>query len=133
MIEIYCDGACVPNPGEMGIGVVLRHKKRQKEISRRVGKGTNQVAELTAIGVALQQLKNKKIPITIYSDSLYALNSIKGKWNGKKNLDLINSIKSLLGMFDDITLIWVKGHAGNKYNERADYLAGKDLPKWRYI
>jgi len=90
VIEIYTDGACVPNPGKMGIGIVFRYKGKQREISRLIGDGTNQVAELTAIKVALMEIKDKSIPTTVYSDSMYALNIISGKWRPKKHLELVN-------------------------------------------
>lgn len=131
-IEIYTDGACSPNPGEMGIGIVLRFKHHQKEISKTIGEGTNQIAEVTAIYEALKQVKDPLMPVIVYSDSMYALKTLSGEWKPKKNIPLINKAKKLLSMFANCNLVWVKGHNGNKFNERADYLAGKDLPEWRY-
>lgn len=131
MIEIYTDGACVPNPGEMAIGIVLLYKDKKKEISKKLGKGTNQVAELTAVNDALCALTRKDIPITIYTDSQYAINCLSGNWNCQKNKQLIEGIKKIVAEFD-IEFKWVRGHNGNKYNERADYLANSHLPDWKY-
>lgn len=127
MIEIYCDGACVPNPGEMGIGIVLIYKDHTKEISRLIGEGTNNIAELTAIQESLKLLKRNDIPVKIYSDSMYAVNQLSGRWNPTKNIELINDIKQNLKKLDNFELIWTKSHNGNRWNERADYLATKGL------
>lgn len=127
LIEIYCDGACFPNPGKMGIGIVLKYKNHTKEISRAVGKGTNNVAELVAIKESLKLLKTTDIPVKIYSDSMYAINQSSGKWNPTKNIALINSIKNNLKKLADFELIWIKAHNGDRWNEKADYLAKKGI------
>ena len=59
-IRIYTDGACSGNPGPAGIGVVMQYGQHRKEISRYVGTATNNIAELEAIKVGLQSVKNKK-------------------------------------------------------------------------
>lgn len=127
MIEIYCDGACFPNPGKMGIGIVLLYKGHSKEVSQLSGEGTNNIAELTAVQESLKLLKRNDIPVKIYSDSMYAVNQLSGRWNPKKNIELINDIKQDLKKLDNFELIWVRGHSGNRWNERADYLANRGL------
>ena len=134
-IEIYADGACAPNPGSMGIGVVLKYGEKTKEISRLIGPGTNNIAELSAIKIGLESIKDRSLPVTIFSDSQYAIKSISGEWNGPSNRELIREIQEILNGFESVDLKWIRGHAGNLHQERADYLANKDLPdelKYRY-
>ena len=123
IIEIYVDGACVPNPGKAAIGVVLRYGRLMKEHMDLIGYGTNNIAEITAIKHGLEMVKNRTYPVKLYSDSLYAINTLSGKWRAKVNIDLIRETKELLETFDSVELIWVRGHAGNQYQERADELA----------
>ena len=123
MIEIYTDGAAIPNPGNMGCGIVLVYDKHTKYISKQIGYGTNNIAELTAIKIGLQNITNRTIPITVFSDSMYAVKILSGEWKPKENLDLVSEIKIFISYFDNIKIKWIRGHSGNKYNERADYLA----------
>ncbi|MEA3417444.1 MAG: RNase H family protein, partial [Thermodesulfobacteriota bacterium] len=51
-ISIYTDGASSGNPGPSGIGILLRFKDHEKEISRNIGTATNNIAELEAIKTA---------------------------------------------------------------------------------
>jgi len=123
MIEIYADGAAIPNPGNMGCGIVLIYNKHIKEISKHIGHGSNNVAELTAIKIGLQNLKKTTVPVIVYSDSMYAVKILTGEWKPKENIVLISDIKNFLSGFDDVKIKWIRGHTGNKYNERADFLA----------
>jgi ribonuclease HI len=122
-IFIYTDGASSGNPGPSGIGVVMRYGGHEKEISRYIGIGTNNIAELEAVRVALSEVKNPEIPVRIYTDSSYVLGVLTLGWKAKKNVDLIRSIQKLMGKFRDIGLIKIRGHAGDEGNERADRLA----------
>lgn len=123
MIKLYTDGAAFPNPGKMGIGVVLCYKHHKKEIGESIGYGTNNIAELSAIKRGLSEIKDRSIPVTVISDSLYALNVVNGKWKARKNIPLILEIQELVKKFDDVRFKWVRGHSGNKLQERADELA----------
>lgn len=122
-ICIYTDGACSGNPGPAGIGVVMRYKEKQKEISRYIGKATNNIAELEAIKTALLAVKNRKLPVLIYTDSSYALGLLTKGWKAKQNVALVAEIRKLAGSFKMLEFIKVKGHAGDPDNERADRLA----------
>lgn len=133
MIELYCDGAAFPNPGECAIGIVLVYKGHIKEVGEKIGTGTNNIAELTAIKRGLELIKDKTRPITIISDSQYALNCISGKFKPSKNIELISSIKTILDEFEDFKLKWVRGHSGNKYQERADHLANQFFINGYYL
>lgn len=61
--------------------------------------------------------------IVVHSDSQYSLNVLSGKWKAKVNTDLVEMHKKHSASKGEITYLWVKGHAGNKYNELCDQLA----------
>jgi ribonuclease HI len=122
-IQIFTDGASAGNPGPSGIGVLLRFGDHEKEISKYIGLATNNIAELKAIQAGLHALKNTALPVQIFTDSSYAYGVLALGWKAKANLELVESIKKKIRKFKDVKIIKVKGHAGNKYNERADFLA----------
>lgn len=122
-IVAYTDGACSGNPGPAGIGVVLRQGGHEKEISEYIGEGTNNIAELTAILKALETIRNKDLPVRLFTDSSYALGLICKGWKPRKNQELVARILRLAGRFRDLEIIKIKGHAGAEGNERADALA----------
>lgn len=88
--------------------------------------------ELLGVIAALESLTKKNIPLTIYTDSQYIVNSIEKKWldgwirnnfaGGKKNKDLWMRYHKLAKNFS-IRFVWVKGHANNAFNNRCDELA----------
>lgn len=130
-IEIYTDGSAKGNPGNGGYGIVLRFGENQKEISQGYRHTTNNRMELLAIIVALESLKTNSIPIDLYSDSKYVLDSITKGWvfqwekknfKKKKNEDLWRRYLKLHPKFQ-INFHWVKGHSGHPENERCDFLA----------
>ena len=136
-INIYTDGACSGNPGIGGWGVVILIDKKNP-ISLHGGSmnTTNNQMELTAAIEALRYFTKKSI-INLYTDSKYVKQGIES-WiiNWKKNgwktvskkpvknkelwIALNNQIKQ-----HTVHWQWVKGHAGHKHNEIADYLARK--------
>lgn len=122
-IRIYTDGACSGNPGPAGIGVVMQYQKHEKEISGYIGTATNNIAELEAIKVGLQSVKNKSLPVVVFTDSSYALGLLAKGWKATKNQQLVQQIKDLTGAFKDLRFVKIKGHAGHPENERADRLA----------
>jgi len=128
-IHIYADGACFPNPGEMAVGIVLEHKGRVKEISQKIGQGTNNRAELMAIKIGLEAIKDRSIPVKVLSDSQYALMTITGKWSRAKNQELIDSIEELAKNFFSVSYQWIRGHSGDMFQERADSLANQFFEK----
>ena len=128
-IKIYTDGASSGNPGPSGIGVVFIHGENKKEISRYIGKGTNNLAELTAIKVALESLKRNDLPVRLFSDSSYAIGLLTKGWKPEKNQTLVREIKTLMKKFIDLAFIKVKGHSGIKENEVADFLATSAIKK----
>jgi len=122
-ICIYTDGACSGNPGPAGIGVILRYKEESKEISRYIGQATNNIAELEAIRVGLDAVKNPNLPVIVFTDSSYAHGLFYRGWKAKQNQALVAKIKNLMTAFKNLRFVKVKGHAGHPENERADRLA----------
>ena len=134
-IEIYTDGACTGNPGKGGYGAVLVYNATEKEISKGFCKTTNNRMELMAAIEALNLLK-EVCEVDLYSDSKYLTDAINKGWleswrkNGwrkadKKpvlNVDLWGKLTELTNIHK-VNFIWVKGHAGHKYNELCDKLA----------
>ena len=128
-IRIYTDGASSGNPGPAGIGVLLIYEENKKEISSFIGRATNNIAELTAVKVALQTVKKFDLPVRIFSDSSYVIGILTKNWKAQANQELIMEIKKLMKNFQDISFIKVKGHAGIKENEVADFLATSAIKK----
>lgn len=130
-IEIFTDGSAKGNPGRGGFGAILRYKGKVKELSQGFRLTTNNRMELLAVIVALESLKTNEIPVKIYSDSKYVLDSITKNWifnwqktgfKGKKNADLWKRYLLLHQKFN-LEFEWVRGHNGHPENERCDYLA----------
>ena len=126
-ICVYTDGACSGNPGPAGIGVVMRYKGKSKEISRYLGIGTNNIAELEAIRAGLLAVKNRKLPVIVFTDSSYALGLLDKGWKAKLNQSLVAQLRELVSTFKQIRFVKVKGHAGHPENERADQLAVESI------
>jgi ribonuclease HI len=128
-IRIYTDGASSGNPGPSGIGILMIYGENRKEISSFIGKATNNIAELTAVKVALQTIKTVALPVRIFSDSTYVIGVLTKNWKAQANQELIAEIKKLMKKFPDIAFIKLKGHAGIKENEVADFLATSAISK----
>lgn len=123
IVHIYTDGASSGNPGPAGIGVVLQCGAQRKEISEYIGRATNNIAELLAIQKGLAAVKNRGLPVRVYTDSSYAFGVLTLNWKPKKNADLIGAIRRSMAAFADLKLVKVRGHRGVVGNERADELA----------
>jgi len=130
-IIIYTDGSAIGNPGPGGYGVVLMAGQHRKEISQGYRFTTNNRMELMAVIAGLEALKIPQSTVLIFTDSQYVFKAVEMKWvfgwekknfAGKKNADLW---KRFLKAYrcHSVTFDWVKGHAGNRENERCDYLA----------
>ena len=126
-ILIYSDGACSGNPGPAGIGVVMLYKGRRKEISRYIGMATNNVAELEAIKAGLESVKNRQLPVVLYTDSSYSVGLLTKGWKAKQNQKLVQKVRLLVKRFPRLRIVKIKGHAGHPENERADRLAVKAI------
>jgi ribonuclease HI len=133
-VEIWTDGACSGNPGPGGWGAILRFGERQKELCGGEQLTTNNRMELTAAISALEALK-RDCEVDLHTDSQYLRQGVTGwmfgwKKNGwrtadrkpVKNEDLWRRLDEATGRHK-IEWLWVKGHAGDEMNERADELA----------
>lgn len=122
-IIVYADGACSGNPGPAGIGVVVQDGSVRRELSKFLGQGTNNIAELTAIMEAAGVIEDPARPVRMHTDSKYAIGLLSQGWKAKANQELVARVKQSLTRFTDLELIHVPGHAGVLLNERADKLA----------
>lgn len=137
-VEIYTDGACSGNPGPGGWGALLMYGKHEKEISGGEFNTTNNRMELTA---AIEALNNLSRPcrVNLHTDSTYVRDGITKwihGWKTKgwktaakkpvKNAELWKALDAAC-QHHDVTWKWVKGHAGDPGNERADALANQGM------
>ncbi len=134
-IELFTDGACSGNPGPGGWGVVLRYNGHEKELSGGERDTTNNRMELTAAIEGLSALK-QPCKVRLVTDSKYVADGITKGWaeswrknNWRKadkkpalNPDLWEKLLNLIATHE-VTIDWVKGHAGHPENERCDRLA----------
>lgn len=133
-ILAYIDGSCLDNPrGPAAAAAILHYRGREKEVSRFLGPGTNNMAELNAVKLALETIKTRTIPVHIYTDSTYVIGMLTKGWNAKKNTKLVKQIKKLMAEYGQIKFIKIKGHSSNRYNNRADLLAKETARKGKSI
>ena len=141
-VTIYTDGACKGNPGPGGWGAWLKSGAAEKELCGGEPHTTNNRMELLAVIESLTALK-RPCHVSLYLDSQYVRKGItewlKG-WKTKgwktasnqpvKNVDLWQRLDHLVEHGGhDIRWHWVKGHAGDPGNERADALANRGVPQ----
>jgi len=122
-IHVYADGACSGNPGPAGLGVVVLDSEGRVELSEYIGQGTNNIAELTAILRALGETAASGRPLVIHTDSSYSIGVLTKGWKAKANQELIAELREVLAGRRGTRLVYVPGHAGVAWNERADSLA----------
>lgn len=137
VVEIFTDGACVPNPGPGGWGAVLRFGAHERELhGGEPGTTTNNRMELTAPIRALTALTRPSV-VHLHTDSTYVRNGITQwlpRWKTRgwrtaagepvKNDDLWRELDEAVRRHD-VSWFWVRGHSGHPENERADRLAAK--------
>lgn len=145
-VTVYTDGSCLGNPGPGGWGAVILYENQVLEFSGGEALTTNNRMELTAVIMVLQELKKTAFfrgqDVDLHIDSQYVKNGIttwiktwkKNGWRTAskspvKNKELWSLLDTLTAEFS-INWIWVKGHAGNKYNEICDQLAQKEARKF---
>ena len=126
-LEIYVDGACSGNPGKAGIGVVINANGQcVKEISRFIGKATNNIAEYSALICALREaiiLKAKRIKVFTDSELIYRQVMGQYKVKNQKLKILWEEVQLLQKKFDSVVLM----HVLRDKNKEADRLATSSL------
>jgi len=143
-VTIYTDGACKGNPGPGGWGVWLKSGTHERELCGGEAQTTNNRMELMAVIEALSALK-RPCHVILHLDSEYVRKGITEwihSWKAKgwitaakqpvKNADLWQRLDALVANGGhSIEWRWVKGHAGDPGNERADALANQGVPSGR--
>jgi ribonuclease HI len=138
LVIIYADGACKGNPGPGGWGAWISMGGHSKELCGGEPVTTNNRMELTAVIRALQALK-RACNVKVYTDSVYVQKGMtewidawkKRGWRTSdkkpvKNDDLWQELDAIAQQHT-IEWLWVKGHAGDAGNERADALANQGV------
>ena len=141
-VVVHTDGACSGNPGPGGWGAVMTSGEHRKELAGAEPMTTNNRMELMGAIQALEALKRPSV-VELYTDSAYLRNGITAwihSWKRKnwrtadnkpvKNVELWKRLDAALGNHT-IHWHWVKGHAGNVENERADELARMAIKEMR--
>lgn len=142
LVKIFTDGACKGNPGPGGWGAILKFNGHEKVISGGEQSTTNNRMEILGVINALRLLK-EKCKVELVSDSKYVCDAIekgwarrwkKNNWMRNKhepalNVDLWEELINLLDIHD-VSVHWIKGHAGHEENERCDKLAVNEAKKY---
>ncbi len=140
-VQLFTDGACRGNPGPGGWGSIIRYNNFEKELSGAEPNTTNNRMEITAVIMGLSTLK-EPCNVQLYSDSQYVCNAISKGWAKKwqknnwmrtktepaLNADLWEKLLTLCKTHN-VSVHWVKGHAGHPENERCDSLAVNAINK----
>ncbi len=134
VVEAWTDGGCKPNPGPGGWGAILRYGGTEKELSGADSATTNNRMELTAACAVLEAL-TRHCKVVLHTDSEYVRNGITRWHTGWVRRNWRNAAGDPVANMDlwrrlldaakphDIEWKWVRGHAGDVMNERADVLA----------
>lgn len=134
-VIIYTDGSCLGNPGPGGYAAILRYGDTVKEFYGGEPETTNNKMELMGVIKALEQLK-RPCPAEIHIDSQYVMNGFVKDWLTEwkkrgwktaskqpvKNQELWQRLDELCAMHE-VSWHHVRGHQGQKENERCDELA----------
>jgi len=142
IVNIWTDGACKGNPGWGGWGALLRLGSHQRELFGGEAATTNNRMELQAVIQALKALK-RPCQVVVHTDSQYVQKGMSewlANWKRRqwrtadkkpvKNADLWQQLDALVALHE-VRWQWVRGHAGDAGNERADQLANQGVVQAR--
>ena len=144
MVVIHTDGACSGNPGPGGWGAVLRYGRHVKELHGGEAEPptTNNRMELMAAIRALESLSRPSV-VRLFTDSVYLRSGVtswlpgwqRNGWRTAakqpvRNEDLWRRLVEAMAPHT-VEWLWVKGHAGDEGNERADALANLGMTEAR--
>jgi ribonuclease HI len=151
-IEVYTDGGnrnhgnyaggSVKSSDPSAWAALLIFGEHEKMLSDGELGRTNNYMEIMAVIQGLSALKRTDLPVNVYSDSAYVINTMLNKWyvkwrqngwkkGGKdvKNAELWQQLLAQVERFDSITWNKVKGHANNKNNNRVDAALNSTMDK----
>lgn len=131
-ITVYTDGSALNNgSSDSGCGWACKliYKGHEKMKSGGDKGKTNNQMEMTAVLQALKSITDKYIPVEVFSDSKYVVETLNGNFQIKKNQDLWEELLTEKGKFTDIRFVWVKGHDKNMHNNDVDRVAVMEAKK----
>ncbi|CAB3648426.1 MAG: ribonuclease HI [Achromobacter sp.] len=141
-VEMWTDGACKGNPGPGGWGVLMRAGAHEKTMHGGEAQTTNNRMELLAVIEGLRALKRPCV-VTIHTDSQYVMKGMTewlANWKRRgwitadkkpvKNAELWQALDDQVRRHT-VSWRWVRGHAGDPGNERADQLANQGVESVR--
>ena len=131
-IVIYTDGSAKGNGSQdsacgWAYKIILNDGHTEMDSGGNRGKTNNQM-EMIAVLNAMKAVK-ENVPIEIYSDSKYVIETLNGNFSIKKNLELWSEIMAGRSRFKDIKFIWIKEHEKNLNNIEVDRAAVKEAMK----
>lgn len=131
-IIIYTDGSALANGAvDSGCGwackLIYKGHERMKS-GGDIGKTNNQM-EIIAVLEALRSITNKQIPVKLYSDSRYVVETLNGNYAIRKNKELWSKLMREKEKFASIEILWVKGHDKCKHNIDVDHRAVEEAKK----
>ena len=141
-VVVHTDGACIGNPGPGGYAAIMKRGVERRELRGGDPETTNNRMELMGPIVALESMLTDA-PVTVHSDSQYVVKGMTiwvHSWKAKgwknaqkqpvKNRDLWERLDAVVSTrLNGVKWIWVKGHAGDPQNEKADRIANEEAQK----
>ena len=124
MIEIYTDGSAIENPGPGGWAAVIVHGGSERVLSGGEDRTTNNRMEILAVIKGLEAVPDSAA-VAVFSDSQYVVNTMTRNWKRNANTDLWVRLDAEADK-RKVSWNWVRGHAGNPLNEKADSIANQE-------
>ncbi len=128
-IHAFTDGASRGNPGESGIGILLKDEKGRAltSIFGYIGTATNNVAEYTALATCLRMVSKLKCTnLVVHSDSELLVRQMQGKYKVKepKLREFVHQARELITQ-GEFTCRFI--HITRERNKEADQLANRGI------